>query len=122
VEHKIDKAWRRERSKHRIRKRVTGTSARPRLVVFRSLQHIYVQAVDDAAGATLAAASTRDQAVRSKVKQGGSLASAKVVGAEIAQKLKEKGLDAAVFDRGGYRYHGRVRALAEAARESGLRF
>ena len=122
MEHRIDKAWRRQRSKFRIGKRVEGSAERPRLVVFRSLSHIYVQAVDDASGQTVAAASSLDKETRGRVKTGGNAAAAKAVGAEIAKRLKERGLESVVFDRGGYRYHGRVRMLAEAARESGLRF
>jgi large subunit ribosomal protein L18 len=121
MEHRIDKEWRRKRSKFRIRKRLAGSAARPRLVVFRSLNHIYVQAVDDEAGKTLAAASSREKGAGSK-KSGGNMAAAKAVGAQIAQQLKGKGLQDVVFDRGGYRYHGRIRVLAEAARESGLKF
>ena len=121
MEHRTDKLWRRQRAKYRIRKRLSGSDGRPRLVVFRSLRHIYVQAVDDESGRTLAAASSRDKGVAGGG-QGGNLASAKNVGAEIARRLQEKGLKDVVFDRGGYRYHGRVRVLAEAAREAGLKF
>ena len=121
MEHRTDKTWRRQRSKYRIRKRVAGSSERPRLVIFRSLKHIYVQAVDDAAGKTLASVSTRDKTLAGEGK-GGNLSAAKAVGAEIAKRLKTGGTTEVVFDRGGYRYHGRVRVLAEAARESGLKF
>ena len=122
MEHRTDKEWRRQRSKYRIRKRLSGSSDKPRLVVFRSLKHMYAQVVDDATGQTLASASTRDKAVMASAKQGGNLPAAKAVGAEIARRLKEKGCEAVVFDRGGYRYHGRIRVLAEAARENGLKF
>ena len=122
MEHRTDKRWRRERSKYRIRKRLAGTGARPRLVVFRSLKNIYVQAVDDDSGRTLVAASSLEKQARSSAKSGGNLPAAKVVGAEIARKLREKGFTEVVFDRGGYRYHGRIKILAEAARESGLKF
>lgn len=122
MEHRTDKEWRRERSKYRIRKRLSGTEARPRLVVYRSLNNIYAQAVDDANGRTLAAASTLKKSSGSGSKLGGNLAAAKAVGLAIAQKLKEKGLTEVVFDRGGYRYHGRIRVLAESAREGGLKF
>lgn len=119
MEHRTDKIWRRQRSKYRIRKRMSGDLQRPRLVVFRSLNHIYAQAVDDQGGRTLAAASSRDKSVGGR---GGNLAAAKAVGAEIARRLQQAGHTNVVFDRGGYRYHGRVRVLAEAAREGGLKF
>ena len=119
MEHRTDKAWRRQRSKYRIRKRMSGDAERPRLVVYRSLNHIYAQAVDDAGGRTLAAASSRDKALGGK---GGNIAGAKAVGAEIAKRLQQNGLKQVIFDRGGYRYHGRVKVLAEAAREAGLKF
>lgn len=122
MEHTIDKAWRRERSKYRIRKRLSGSAERPRLVVFRSLNHIYVQAVDDQQRKTLASASSRDKGSSGKPAKGGNLAAAKAVGAEIAKRLKERGFTEVVFDRGGYRYHGRIRVLAESARENGLTF
>jgi large subunit ribosomal protein L18 len=122
VEHTVDKAWRRQRSKFRIRKRLGGSAERPRVVVYRSLNHIYAQAVDDVKGSTVATASSRDKGCRERVKQGGNIAAAKIVGEEIAKRLKEKGFEQVVFDRGGYRYHGRIRVLAEAAREQGLKF
>ena len=123
MEHRVDKVWRRERSKYRIRKRMGGTAERPRLVVFRSLKHIYAQAVDDEGGKTIAAASSHRKAPGgASAGQGGNLAAAKVVGAEIARKLVGSGFKEVVFDRGGYRYHGRIQVLAEAARESGLQF
>jgi large subunit ribosomal protein L18 len=120
MEHRTDKLWRRRRAKYRIRKRLSGSGERPRLVVFRSVKHIYAQVVDDESGRTLAAASSRDKGAAGG--GGGNLASAKSVGAEIARRLQEKGLAEVVFDRGGYRYHGRIRVLAEAAREAGLKF
>lgn len=122
MEHRIDKEWRRKRSKYRIRKRLSGDGARPRLVVFRSLNHIYVQAVDDNSGKTLVSTSSLDKELRSGSARGGNLAAAKAVGAAIAKRLREKGVERVVFDRGGYRYHGRVRVLAESARENGLKF
>ena len=122
MEHRTDREWRRQRSKYRIRKRLSGRADKPRLVVFRSLNHIYAQVVDDTTGRTLASASTLDAATRAGAKSGGNLPAAKAVGAEIARRLKAKGCEAVVFDRGGYRYHGRVRVLAEAARENGLKF
>jgi large subunit ribosomal protein L18 len=105
----------------RIRKRLAGSSARPRLAVFRSNKHIYAQIIDDSKGATLIAASSRDVDAKD-VKNGGNVAAAKTVGKLVAERAKAKGIDAVLFDRGGYLYHGRVKALAEAAREAGLKF
>jgi large subunit ribosomal protein L18 len=99
-----------------------GTAARPRLAIYRSEKHIYVQAIDDAGGRTLAHASTLEAEVRSGVKSGATIEAAKAVGGVIAERLKQGGIEAVVFDRGGFRYHGRVKALAEAARSAGLRF
>jgi large subunit ribosomal protein L18 len=110
------------RRHERVRKRIQGTATRPRLAVFRSLKHIYAQVIDDARGHTLAAASTLDPELASQVKDGSKTAEAKVVGALIAKRAQAKGITQVVFDRGGYKYHGRVRALAEAAREAGLEF
>jgi large subunit ribosomal protein L18 len=104
----------------RIRKKVTGTPERPRLCVFRSLKHIYAQIIDDVHGRTLAAASSA--AKSSGLAGGGNVASAREVGRLIAERAKEKGIRRVVFDRGGYLYHGRVKALADAAREAGLEF
>ncbi|MGE5507661.1 MAG: 50S ribosomal protein L18 [Chitinophagales bacterium] len=106
----------------RVRKRVKGTAERPRLAVFRSLNHIYAQVIDDEAGRTLASASTLDADLRAKLASGGNIEAAKAVGAAIAAKAKEAGVDAVVFDRGGTLYHGRIKALADAAREGGLDF
>lgn len=106
----------------RIRGSLKGTAERPRLAVFRSVKHIYVQAIDDGSGHTLAAASTVDPECRTQVKGAGNIDAAKVVGKAIAARLQAKGVNAAVFDRGGFRYHGRVKALADAAREGGLQF
>ncbi len=119
---KKDRKAARLKVRRRIRGRISGTAERPRLAVFRSLKHIYVQAIDDAAGTTVAAASTLDPEAREQVSYGGNVAAAKVVGGLIGKRLQEKGITRVVFDRGGYRYHGRVRALAEAAREAGLEF
>ncbi|GAB4375441.1 MAG: 50S ribosomal protein L18 [Acidobacteriota bacterium] len=119
---KKDRKKARLKVRRRIRSRVSGQPDRPRLAVYRSLKHIYVQAIDDLNGVTLAAASTLDPEVRGEIGHGGNVAAAKVVGTRIAERLKEKGIDTVVFDRGGYLYHGRVKALAEAAREGGLRF
>ena len=104
----------------RVRKKVAGTAARPRLVVTRSTRHIFAQVVDDLAGHTLASASTLDDSVKGE--SGDKTARAKQVGALVAQRAKDKGIAAVVFDRGGNRYHGRVAALADAAREAGLEF
>jgi large subunit ribosomal protein L18 len=122
MEATIDRDTQRRKRRLRYRHLVAGTAARPRLCVFRSLNHIYVQAVDDAAGRTLASASTRDAEVRSRIKSGGNVAAAKVVGEVIAARLQEKGITSVTFDRGGYLYHGRVKAVADAARGKGLKF
>jgi large subunit ribosomal protein L18 len=106
----------------RIRKRMVGSSERPRLAVFRSNKHIYAQVIDDAKGTTLTAASTLDVDAKQEVKRGSNIAAAKAVGKLVAERAKAKGVDAVLFDRGGYIYHGRVKALAEAAREAGLKF
>jgi len=107
----------------RVRRRLSGTTQRPRLAVYRSLRHIYAQVIDDESGRTLAAASTLDPAVSSEVSDGKNrTARAAVVGRVVAERSKGAGITEVVFDRGGYRYHGRVRALAEAAREAGLTF
>jgi len=113
----IDRKKTRRRIRHRIRRKVSGTAERPRLAVFRSCKHIYAQAIDDAAGHTLVQASSLD----SEIKGGGDIESAKKVGSLVAQRLKEAGVERAVFDRGGVLYHGRVRALADGAREAGLK-
>src|SRR5271163_3950015 len=112
----------RERRKLRIRKKIGGTSDRPRLSVFRSSKHIYAQVVDDVAGATLAHASTLSRDVRSEVTEANKSDAAKKVGQAIAKLLLAKGISKVVFDRNGYLYHGRIRALADAAREAGLKF
>ncbi|HEX9748695.1 MAG TPA: 50S ribosomal protein L18 [Methylomirabilota bacterium] len=106
----------------RIRARVIGTPERPRLAVFRSLNHIYAQVVDDTTGRTLAAVDSRAPDFRQKAKAGGNVAAAKIVGELLAQRAKARGITQVVFDRGGYQYHGRVKALAEAARAAGLAF
>ncbi len=115
------KSVRRTRRKRGIRKRVFGTPVRPRLTVFRSLKHIYVQVVDDLSGRTLAAASTRDTGADASAATG-NIDAAKAVGKTIAERAKAAGLASVVFDRNGYRFHGRVKALADAAREGGLEF
>ena len=104
----------------RIRQRLAGSSERPRLAVFRSLKHIYAQVIDDRAGHTIVAASSNEK--KAVTKSGGNVSGAKEVGKLIAERAKEKGINKVVFDRGGYLYHGRVKALADAAREAGLEF
>jgi large subunit ribosomal protein L18 len=106
----------------RIRRAVRGTAVRPRLAVFRSLNHIYAQLIDDTAGRTLVAVDSRSPEFRQKLNAGGNVAAAKVVGELVAQRAKAGGITTVVFDRGGYQYHGRVKALAEAARAAGLAF
>ena len=116
---------RRERIRHRIRRRVQGTEARPRLTVFRSVSHIYVQVVDDMSGRTIAAASTVEPSVKASLDgqaKGGNVAGAKAIGSAIAARLLEKGVKRVVFDRNGFLYHGRVKAVADSAREAGLEF
>ena len=117
-----DNQLRREKTKARIRGRVSGTAERPRLTIYKSLKRIYVQAVDDTQGITLAAASSLEKDLRGSLKNGANIEAAKAVGASIAARLKEKGITAVVFDRNGYVYHGRVKALADSAREAGLQF
>jgi large subunit ribosomal protein L18 len=112
----------RERRHRRVRRHVAGTAARPRLCVFRSHQHIYAQVIDDRAGVTLAAASSVEPALGSDLAGKSKREQAKVVGHAVADRAKDKGIKAVVFDRGGYVYHGRVKELAEAARKSGLDF
>ncbi len=106
----------------RIRKKVHGTAARPRLNVYRSLNNIYVQVVDDLQGATLVSANSAEGGEKGQKRTGGNVAAAKEVGKVIAERAKAKGIKKVVFDRGGYIYHGRVKALADAAREAGLEF
>ena len=108
----------RQRVHKRIRVKMSGTAERPRLNVYRSLNHIYAQVIDDMDGKTIVSASTRE----AKIRTGGNLAAAKQVGKQIAEKAKAKGVSKVVFDRGGYLYHGRIKALADAAREAGLKF
>ena len=112
----------RKRVHSRIRKKIQGTGTRPRLNIFRSLNHIYAQIIDDVQGVTLVSASSLDKEIREVNKAGGNVAGAKSVGTEIAKRAKSKGIETVVYDRGGYNYHGRVKVLAEAAREAGLKF
>jgi large subunit ribosomal protein L18 len=117
--HKTRKKDIRERIHERIRHKVRGTKERPRLAIFRSVANIYVQVIDDGEGRTLVSASSIEKGKRTN---GGNLAAAKSIGKLVAERAKEKGIQKVVFDRGGYIYHGRVKALAEAAREAGLEF
>ncbi|MEO8218274.1 MAG: 50S ribosomal protein L18 [Acidobacteriota bacterium] len=109
----------RGRIRSRIRAKVRGTAERPRLAVFKSLKHVYVQVIDDATGRTIASASSREKDFPSR---GSNAATAKAVGELIASRVREKGIDRVVFDRGGYLYHGNIKALADSARENGLEF
>ena len=116
---------RRQRIKYRLRKRMQGSSARPRLTVFRSVAHIYVQVVDDLAGKTIASASSVEPGMKAKLTgetRAGNKKGAELIGKTIAERLKEQGITRVVFDRNGFLYHGRVRAVAEAARQAGLEF
>lgn len=106
----------------RVRKKISGTTQRPRLSVFRSSKHIYAQLIDDVQGVTIAAASTLDKEIAAQIGNGGNVESARKIGELIAARAKAKGHEEVVFDRGGYLYHGRVQALADAAREAGLKF
>ncbi|MFO0964833.1 MAG: 50S ribosomal protein L18 [Gemmataceae bacterium] len=110
------------RRRRHVRSKVQGTPERPRLTVFRSSKHIYVQLVDDLGGKTLAAAGSNGKEIKASMPYGGNIKAAKAIGQLIAQKAKEKGIEKVAFDRGHYRYHGRVKALADAAREAGLQF
>ena len=120
---KPEKKQIRNRIHKRIRRKLSGTAARPRLAIFRSEAHIYAQVIDDVAGATVVSASTVDKSAKGdKAVKGGNVAAAKAIGKLVAERAKEKGIKSVVFDRGGYQYHGRVKALADAAREAGLEF
>jgi large subunit ribosomal protein L18 len=117
--HKIEKKEIRSRIHRRIRRKLHGTAQRPRLAVFRSVAHIYAQVIDDTAGSTLVSASSVDKGGKTN---GGNVAAAKAIGKLVAERAKAKGIGKVVFDRGGYLYHGRVKALADAARAAGLEF
>jgi large subunit ribosomal protein L18 len=121
---KISKNEIRERIHTRIRKKLKGTTERPRLAIFRSVAHIYAQVIDDTKGVTLVAANSIEKAVAAEGKKatGGNIAAAREIGKRVAERAKEQGINRVVFDRGGYLYHGRVKALADAAREAGLEF
>ncbi len=112
----------RKRKHARVRKKISGMPERPRMCVFRSLSNIYVQLIDDTTGVTLASASTMDKEIKDSVKNGGNKEGAAEVGKLIAKRAQAAGIETVVFDRGGYIYHGRVAALADAAREAGLKF
>lgn len=116
------KVQRRSRRKRGIRKRVRGTAERPRLTVFRSLKHIYAQIIDDDRDATLCEASSRNKDLREQIGSGGNIAAAKLVGAALAERAKALNIEKVTFDRNGFRFHGRVKGLAEAMREEGLQF
>ena len=119
---RLSRSAHRERLHSRLRRKISGSTERPRLSVFRSARHIQAQVIDDVQGKTLAYAGSLDKDVRAQIKGGGNIAAAKVVGKAIAERAKSAGVEKVVFDRGGYQYHGRVKALAEAAREAGLKF
>ena len=119
---KLSKDAHRRRVHTRVRTRLAGTPERPRLNVYRSVAHIYAQVIDDRGGRTIASASSVDKETKKNLKGGGNIASAKAVGKVIAERAKAAGVTQVVFDRGGYKYHGRVKALADAAREAGLKF
>lgn len=118
----LNKIERRKRIHYRIRKHVNGTAERPRLVVFRSNKHIYAQAVDDQKGVTLVSAASNDKELLAQCKGKPGIEVAAIVGKAVAERAKEKGITEVAFDRGGYLYHGRVKSLADAAREGGLNF
>jgi large subunit ribosomal protein L18 len=119
---KLSKDQQRRRVHARVRMKVSGTPERPRLCIYRSSGHIYTQVIDDRSGTTLVSASSVDKETKKNVKGGGNIASAKAIGKAIADRAKAAGINKVVFDRGGYKYHGRVKALADAAREAGLQF
>ena len=119
---KLSRDLHRQRVHTRVRTKVSGTPERPRLCVYRSIGHIYAQVIDDRGGRTIASASSVDKETKKGLKGGGNVASAKAVGKIIAERAKAAGVAKVVFDRGGYKYHGRVKALADAAREAGLQF
>ncbi len=117
-----EKLLARKKRHRRVRRKVSGTADRPRLNVYRSLKHIYAQLIDDQAGITLVSASSLEPGLRNQLSPSGNSAAAKVVGERLAERAREKGIEQVLFDRGGYLYHGRVKALAEGARENGLKF
>jgi len=118
----LDRSGERHRIHKRIRAKISGKPSRPRLCIYRSLKYVYAQIIDDSQGKTLVAASTTEKSVRGDLKQTGNIQASKLVGKAIAERAKAKGIESVVFDRGGYIYHGRIKAVADAARESGLKF
>ena len=119
---KVERNKKRVDRHNKIRNKIVGTPERPRLNVYRSSNHIYAQVIDDVTGTTIASASTKDKEIVARVAELTKVDAAKVVGAEVAKRAQEKGIKSVVFDRGGYLYHGRVKSLAEGARENGLDF
>ena len=119
---KFNRKAARQKRHYRLRRYLSGTAEKPRLAVFRSNKHIYAQVIDDVAGHTLVAASTMDKALSGDMKSTSNIEAAKAVGADVAKKAQDKGIEAVVFDRGGFLFHGKVKALADAAREAGLKF
>lgn len=119
---KVDREAKRRKRRYRIRKKVSGTAETPRMSVYRSLNHVYVQLIDDVNGVTLVSASTADKEMKADITNGGNVEAAKTVGKKIAERAIAKGIASVVFDRSGYLYTGRVQALADAAREAGLKF
>ena len=119
---KPSRAQARNKRHYRLRNKICGTAQRPRLAVFRSNMHIYAQLIDDTVGNTLCAASTVEAEIKNKVEHTNDVEAAKAVGEAIAKKALDKGIDTVVFDRGGFVYHGKIQALADAAREAGLQF
>ena len=122
MDHQQAKNQQRQRRRQHVRRKLVGTAERPRLSVFRSSKHIYAQLIDDLNGVTVGAVSSASEAVKKSTPYGGNVKAAKVVGQQIAAVAKEKGVQKVAFDRGHYRYHGRIKALADAAREGGLQF
>ncbi|MBI2471114.1 MAG: 50S ribosomal protein L18 [Planctomycetes bacterium] len=122
MDHVKEKLRKRTRRHLRIRQKVVGTAERPRLSVYRSLKHIYCQIINDIEGKTLVAASTQSPDIRTQIKYGGNVVAAEIVGKKIAEDAKSKGITKVVFDKGGYKYHGRIKALADAARKYNLSF
>lgn len=119
---RVDKDSIRAKKHTKIRSKISGTAERPRLSVFRSLTNVFVQVIDDVSGATIVSASTIDKELKAEIKKGGNVEAAKIVGKKIAERAIAKGIKTVVFDRSGYLYTGRVKALADAAREAGLEF
>jgi len=119
---KFSRKTARKKRHYRLRRYLSGTGERPRLAVFRSNKHIYAQVIDDVAKTTIAASSTKESAVAKGLKSTSNVEAAKAVGADVAKKAKGKGISTVVFDRGGFLFHGRIKALADAAREEGLQF